>query len=232
MIRYATLLLTIPIFMLSATMPAARAADCPAPAGGLAVSQQQSLADGTLARSIGGAASPYLELLDASCHDVFRLGTTAPGRGAVADGPQVALRFLPLQVDGLPQPLLAVSIAAPGGSDTSFDTQLIAPLHRRWQPLLARPLQSLLEGGVYVGPLGGRLGTGVALWNFVWASSEAHVSPHRYTLRRLRWSGGRFVPLPTLTTRGKYSDPAAALREWKVDYADLTRGMPDFDKFR
>ena len=185
-------------------MPASRSARCGR--------EQQILPDGSQARSVSERpVGPYLEVLNAACKSVFRLGSTGGnGRRAVAR----SIRMWRCGSWRCWMPAACLSrcwrsgIAAPGGSDTSFDTQLIAPLHRQWQPLLARPAQSLLEGGVYVGSLGPRVGVGVAVWNFVWAPSEAHVSPHRYTLQRLRWATSHFVPLPPLTTRGKYTDPA------------------------
>lgn len=222
----------VPMLALLLLPGLARAAECPSAAP---VLQQETLEGGVLVRAAGGGkVSPYLEMLDASCHRLLRIGTSLSlrSRHAAMVDPDTKLRFRVLKLAGLPQPLVLVAVASPGGSDVSFDTQLVGRVGGHYRPLIEKPVQSLLEGGVYVGPLGPKLGDGVAVWNFVWANGEAHVSPHRYTLRRQRWTGSRFTDLPALTTKGKYTDPVAALAELHVDYKDAMREMPGFDQLR
>ncbi len=205
-----------------------RAAPCPPPARGSVV-EQESLPEGALVRVVAGPRlAPYLDILDRACRPAARLGTTG---GVSADATSV-LRFRVMRSAGLPQPLIVVVAASPGGSDTSFSTQLIAVRHGTYQALLARPVTSLLDGGVFVGPLGDGFGAGIAVWDFVWARSEAHVSPHRYRLQRERWDGARFRLLPVLTTKGRYTRPEPALAELGVHYEDLTRTMPGFEALR
>jgi hypothetical protein len=207
------------------------AADCPPQVPPALVAEQAVLPDGALVRAVAGPGlAPFLVILDPACHEVARLGTL--GGGDADPAGQSLLRFRVLDEAGLPQPLVVAVVASPGASDTSFSTQLIGARHGRYRGLLPRPVTSLLEGGLYVGDLGAGLGAGLAVWNFVWARSEAHVSPHRYTLQRYRWTGSGFTALATRTTRGKYSRPEAALAELRVAYPDLTAQFPDFAQFR
>lgn len=185
--------------------------------------------DGPLARAEAApGAEPRLVLLNRACHTLLTVGFG----GREAAGSDSLLRFRIASIGRFPEPLLIASLATPGGSDTGFETQLIGRVHGHWRALMPKPAASLLEGGVFVGNLGGKLGPGVAVWSMVWSRGEAHVSPHRYALERMRWTGTRFVSLPKRVTRHKYTTAAAALQELRVRYTDVTRTFPDFDKLR
>jgi hypothetical protein len=221
--------------MLAAWPAAAAPLRCAEPAAPFRVAQQQAVA-GFQVRALdapGSAKLPRLVFLDGRCHPVSLtvFGRPDPETQG-SDPPPHLLRFKVLSVAGMPDPLLLAVMASPGGSDTEFDTQVFAPEDGRFRALLPRAAISLLEGGIYLGDLGAGIGPGFALWTMAWAPGEVHADPHRYTLRRWRWTGQGFEALPTETTQQRYGDPAAALHELGVAYRDMTQDFPDFAKYR
>ncbi len=179
-----------------------------------------------------GRGLTRLEFLGPACRTL--LATTFGAREPEAQGPDAPphlLRFRAMHPEGFPDPVVLATLASPGASDVSFETRLFAVLGGRIRPLLSRPLGTLLEGGVYVGDLGDGIGPGLAVWTLIWGH-EPHVDPHRYALRRWRWTGREFAPLATLSTHERYGTPAAALHEFGVGYHDMAQDFPDFAGYR
>jgi hypothetical protein len=122
--------------------------------------------------------------------------------------------------------VLAVA-AATGGSDCAYEAIVFGSEHGKLSLWTPRDIDTLAEGGIYVGDLGGRRGYGLAVWNFIWGN-EPHVAPHRYavTLYRLNRKRMQFIKTADMATRAKYADDAAALRELKLTFPNLTRSIP------
>jgi hypothetical protein len=207
-------------------------AACPPPHAPAQVVQRQSVAGPSGAVEVragmGARTQPRLVLLDAACHEVL----SVPFGGQDVGDSGTQLRFRVETIHGFPTPLIIGTLATQGGSDTAFETELIGPVHGRFRKLLPKPAETLLEGGVFVGDLGGKLGPGIAIWRMIWGANEAHVSPHRYELQRMRWTGTSFHSVATRRTKRKYTSPAPALQELGVNYTDLTRQFADFERYR
>jgi len=122
--------------------------------------------------------------------------------------------------------VLAVA-AATGGSDCAYEGIIFGSERGKLSLWTPRNIDTLAEGGIYVGDLGGRRGYGLAVWTFIWGN-EPHVAPHRYavTLYKLNRKKMVFIKTAVLTSRGKYADDMAALRELKLTFPNLTRSIP------
>jgi len=134
---------------------------------------------------------------------------------AVLDGP-----------DKTSKAVLAVA-AATGGSDCALEAIVFGSERGKLSLWTPKTLDTQAEGGIYVGDLGGRRGYGLAVWDFIWGD-EPHVAPHRYKvwLYRLNRPHMKFYPVETLTTHGHYADDAAALRELRLTFPNLTKAIP------
>jgi len=227
------------VALIAGAPPLSSAEPCPGPEAPARIAQTASLdtSDGPIEiRAIeapGTSQPPRLVLLGASCHPLLSLALGGVGREDPGPEPfPRLLRFRIDRVDGLPRPLLVATGAVVGGSDTLFETQLIAHEGGEYRALLHTPVRSLIEGGFYVGDLGPRIGPGIADWGLLWSAGESRVGPHRWALHRKRWDGREFRELPTLTTREKHEDATSALRELGVHYPDMTRAIADFEPYR
>ncbi|MBO0726949.1 MAG: hypothetical protein J2P52_15200 [Blastocatellia bacterium] len=144
------------------------------------------------------------------------------------------LRFKVLSVKGLPHPLILAVAVAPGGSDTLFESSIIGAVNGEIRVLTQEPLTNNVQGGVYVGYLGRKWGTGAAVWNFLWEDG-AHYEPHRYEVELYPFNVKTmsFQKGKVLASRRKYADRGAgALSELRLPYGDLLKSIPITEKYR
>lgn len=169
----------------------------------------------------------------------FHLGTSDPeafkpdaGWGDSPIDPFV--RFRALDVEGLPRPLVFAVAVRPGGSDHTFETTLLGEAGRRLKVLTPEPLLTSIQGGVFVGDLGGARGRGVAVWVFLW-EDEAHYAAHRYEVRLYTYDARRtsFRRAAVLRSKGKHRQGADALEELGLPrYANLLDDFPALKDYR
>ena len=144
------------------------------------------------------------------------------------------VRFKVLETEGLPGPLVFAVAVKPGGTDHGFETNVIAEAGGRLKLLNASPLTNNIQGGVFVGDLGGGRGPGVAVWNFLWGD-EAHYGAHRYEVRLHPFDArtASFRRGRQLRTRGKHANGRDALAELGLPrYANLLDEMPSIAEYR
>jgi hypothetical protein len=160
--------------------------------------------------TVGGTQSEY-----------FRIAQGADGQM----NPTVHYAVLP-GPDATSRAVLAIA-AATGGSDCAYEAIVFGSERGKLSLWTPKTLDTMAEGGLYVGDLGGRRGYGLAVWNFIWGN-EPHVAPHRYRvwLYHLNRSSMKFYPTVTMTTRGHYADDGSALRELRLTFPNLTRAIP------
>jgi len=122
--------------------------------------------------------------------------------------------------------VLAVA-AAMGGSDCAYEAIVFGSDRGKLSLWTPKTIDTMAEGGLYVGDLGHGRGYGMADWNFIWGD-EPHVAPHRYQvhLYKLNRKTMKFYPTTTMTTHGHYADGTAALRELRLDFPNLTTTIP------
>jgi hypothetical protein len=161
--------------------------------------------------TVGGTQSEYFRIAQGSD------GTLNPTvHYAVLPGPDPTSRAV-----------LAVA-AATGGSDCAYEAIVFGSERGKLSLWTPKTLDTLAEGGIYVGDLGSRRGYGLAVWNFIWGS-EPHVAPHRYRVSLYHLNRRRMIfdPTITLTTRGHYSDDSSALHELRLTFPNLTKAIPN-----
>jgi hypothetical protein len=160
--------------------------------------------------TVGGTQSEY-----------FRIAQSSDG----TLNPTVHYALLP-GPDPTSRAVLAVA-AATGGSDCAYEAIVFGSERGKLSLWTRKTLDTMAEGGIYVGDLGSRRGYGLAVWNFIWGN-EPHVAPHRYRVSLYHLNRRRmiFYPTMTLTTRGHYSDDAAALRELRLTFPNMTKAIP------
>lgn len=121
--------------------------------------------------------------------------------------------------------VLAVA-AAMGGSDCAYEAIVFGSNRGKLSLWTPETIDTMAEGGIYVGELGGKRGYGMAVWNFIWGD-EAHVAPHRYRVWLYKLNSKmQFYKTATLTTHGHYADDMTALKELKLDFPNLTTTIP------
>jgi hypothetical protein len=154
--------------------------------------------------------------------DYFRVAKGADG----TLNPTVHYALLP-GPDPTSRAVLAVA-AATGGSDCAYEAIVFGSERGKLSLWTPKTLDTMAEGGIYVGDLGSRRGYGLAVWNFIWGS-EPHVAPHRYRvwLYHLNRHRMKFYPTITMTTRGHYADDSSALRELRLTFPNLTKAIPN-----
>ena len=161
--------------------------------------------------TVGGTQSEY-----------FRIAQGADG----TLNPTVHYALLP-GPDPTSRAVLAVA-AATGGSDCAYEAIVFGSERGKLSLWTPKTLDTMAEGGIYVGDLGARRGYGLAVWNFIWGN-EPHVAPHRYRvwLYHLNRRRMMFYPTVTMTTRGHYASDTSALRELRLSFPNLTKAIPD-----
>jgi hypothetical protein len=175
---------------------------------GLVLADQQGHV--LLNATVGGTQSEY-----------FRISQNSDG----TLNPTVHYAVLP-GPDPTSRAVLAVA-AATGGSDCAYEAIVFGSERGKLSLWTPKTLDTLAEGGIYVGDLGVKRGYGLAVWNFIWGN-EPHVAPHRYKvwLYHLNRSRMKFYPTATLTTRGHYADDTAALHELRLTFPNLIKAIP------
>jgi len=168
------------------------------------------------------------------------LGTSGPESYRPLDEPGVSLidpfvRFKPLNVEGLSAPLVLAVAIRPGGSDHTFETTLVGASGQSFRVLTPEPLLTSIQGGVFVGDLGGRYGVGIAVWNFLWEDSEAHYAAHRYEVKLYTFDARRslFRRAAVLRSKGKHKRGEDALAELNLPrYSNLLDNFPAIESYR
>lgn len=171
---------------------------------------------------------------------VFTLGTSAPETYRPLDEPGVSLidpfvRFMPLNVEGLPAPLVLAVAVRPGGSDHTFETTVVGAGGAGFRVLTPEPLQTSIQGGVFVGDLGGGRGPGVAVWGFIWGDDEAHYDEHRYQVKLYPFDArrGLFRRTASLRSKRKHGSAGDALEELGLPrYVNLLDNFPAIKDYR
>jgi hypothetical protein len=186
---------------------------------------------------------PRLEFAHAGTGRTLRtitLGTSAPETYRPLDEPGISLidpfvRFMPLNVEGLPAPLVLAVAVRPGGSDHGFETTLVGANGAGFRVLTPEPLLTPIQGGVFVGDLGGKRGPGVAVWSFIWEDTEAHYTAHRYEVKLYPFDARRgvFRRSTMLRSKGKHQRGEDALEELKLPrYTNLLDNFPAIESYR
>lgn len=125
--------------------------------------------------------------------------------------------------------ILAVAMFA-GGSDCGYEGIVLGDEDGRITNWTPTPVFTNVEGGMYLGDLGGRRGYGLAVWGFIWGKGEAHFQAHRYKIDFYRFDSisGKMVKTEELTTKNKYETEDQALGEFGLHYANFLRSTRDF----
>jgi hypothetical protein len=171
---------------------------------------------------------------------VFTLGTSAPESYRPLDEPGVSLidpfaRFMPVSVEGLPAPLVLAVAVRPGGSDHGFETTLVGERGASFRVLTPVPLLTPIQGGVFVGDLGGGRGPGVAVWSFIWDENEAHYAEHRYEVKLYPFDARRgvFRRATAQRSKRKHRSGEDALEELGLPrYTNLLENFPAIKDYR
>ncbi len=118
---------------------------------------------------------------------------------------------------------------SPGGSDCKYEGIVVGSVKGKLSVLTPKPVETLAEGGIYLGDLGSGQGYGLAVWDFIWGPSESHLDPHRYkvTLYRYDRAHFRFVPLRRVESKKRHGSYDEALSELGLPYSNLLSSIPD-----
>jgi hypothetical protein len=145
------------------------------------------------------------------------------------------VRFRALHVEGFPAPLVLAVAVRPGGSDHGFEATLVGEVNGRLKVLTPRPPPLVsLQGGVFVGDLGGGRGPGFAAWTFIWEDG-AHYDEHRYLVKLYPLGPGRagLRGATTMRSKGKHRRGADALAELGLPrYENLLDSFPAISDYR
>ncbi len=128
------------------------------------------------------------------------------------------MRFQAFNIRGLPNPLILAVAVAPGGSDSVYESYIIAPASGTFKLMTQGPLTNNDDGGIFIGHINKSFGFGLISWNFMWGD-EAHSEPHRYNIQIFSWDRRCqcFRYVKAFTTDKKYPG-------WQAAFADL--GFP------
>lgn len=145
------------------------------------------------------------------------------------------VRFMKLDAEGIPGPLIFAVAIRPGGSDHTFETTIIGESGARLKVFTPQPFLTPIQGGVFIGQLGGRRGLGAAVWQFLWGDDEAHYAAHRYEVQLYRFNPRTrsFVKGPALRSRNKHESGQDALVELGLPrYTNLLDNFPAITDYR
>ena len=171
---------------------------------------------------------------------IVNLGTSDPeSYRATADWGKSAMeafaRFMPLEAEGFPSPLVLAVAVRPGGSDNGFESTLVGETNGALRVLTPKPLVNYIQGGVFVGDLGRGRGPGAAVWSFVWGNDDGHYGAHQYDVRLYRYDRRRGVlrHASSLRSRRKHRSGADALAELGLPrYTNLLDNFPAIKDYR
>jgi hypothetical protein len=156
------------------------------------------------------------------------------------DEPGVSLidpfvRFRALDVEGLPAPLVLAVAVRPGGSDHGFETTVVGARGAAFRVLTPEPLLTSMQGGVFVGDLGGARGPGAAVWGFIWEDGEVHHASHRYEVKLYPFDARRgvFRRAAVLRSKQKHARGEDALEELGLPrFTNLLDNFPAIEEYR
>ena len=160
------------------------------------------------------------------------LGTSWPDRYVIHHDWGVMcprLRFRWLRMSGLPSPLILAAVMTPGTSDCGYLSVVISAVKGHLKVLTPEPLWTDVEGGVYVGDLGGGRGYGLVRWDFIWGH-EAHVDPHQFEVSIFHFDPAEslFKLERKIISKKKYATGGEFLaklglhcRNWLLDFPDF-----------
>jgi len=140
------------------------------------------------------------------------------------------LRFTVIEGMSPRSPLVVAVAMTPGGSDCKYEGIVVGTVKGKLTVLTPKPVETLAEGGIYLGDLGSGQGYGLAVWDFIWGPNESHVDPHHYKLALYRYdmAHSRFMLFKTVESKEKHSSYDEALSELGLHYSNLLRDFPDF----
>lgn len=140
------------------------------------------------------------------------------------------LRFRTVEASGLPSPMIMSVGIYHGGSDNGYYLTIFAEIDGKLRRLNDKPLTTAIQGGFYFGELNKKLGTGLAVWGFIWGQgiNESHYSYHRYRVDVYRIQGSRLVRTRNQETKKMYppDQNVKSLREFGIKGRDQRLGIP------
>lgn len=117
-----------------------------------------------------------------------------------------------------------------GGSDNGYYLTMFAERDGRLKRLNNKTLGTAIQGGYYYGKLNQKLGTGLAVWSFIWGHGigEGHYSDHHYLIEIYKVVGDRLVRLTRFRTKRMYQfdKGSDSLRELGIKVSDQRLGIP------
>jgi hypothetical protein len=125
--------------------------------------------------------------------------------------------------------ILAVAMFV-GGSDCGYEGIVLGDHAGEIEEWTQEPVFTNVEGGMYLGELGGKRGYGLAVWGFIWGKDEAHFQAHRYSVAFYQYDEqtAKMVKLEELITKGRYKSDEQALAELRPHYPSFLRSTRDF----
>lgn len=138
-----------------------------------------------------------------------------------------SLRFRVIHSPGSAGPVIMSVGLYTGGSDNAYFLTLFAEVGGKIVRLNTKPLFANVQGGFYFGYLNKRLGYGLAVWDFDWATG-AHYSEHKYAIDIYRISGGQLKRILHALSKREYdSDKGTdSLMELGIKAVDQRNGIP------
>jgi hypothetical protein len=161
------------------------------------------------------------------------VGTSSPNFYVIpaekwATNPRLRFKVL----DGMfpHSPIILAVAMSPGGSDCKYEGIVIGTVKGKLSVLTPKPVETLAEGGIYLGDLGSSQGYGLAVWDFIWGPNESHLDSHRYKVALYRYDRvhSKFVLFKTVESKEKHSSDDEALSELGLPYSNLLSNFPDF----
>jgi hypothetical protein len=138
-----------------------------------------------------------------------------------------SLRFRVMRSRGFTGPIIMSVGLFTGGSDNAYFLTLFAEVAGKIIRLNAKPVFANVQGGYYFGHLNKRLGYGLAVWNFIWATGP-HYSEHQYDLEIYRIHGTGLKRILKTISRKMYDSNkgAESLLELGIKAIDQRNGIP------
>jgi hypothetical protein len=134
----------------------------------------------------GKAAAPPEYRRKIQCMDSRGRMLTSVFIGEKGEPKKTGIELQKRSIPGLPDPLLVGVAASPHGSSTNWQIVLLALVEGKLKTLRTAPFEIWTEGGIFIGDLGGELGPGVAIWEFLW--DDCHACPSRFEVQFYPWS--------------------------------------------
>ena len=160
------------------------------------------------------------------------MGTCWPDRHVIHRALGVMCSRLPfrvMQAQVLPSPLILAVIMAGDGSDCGYESVVIGAVKGQLKVLTLEPLRTDIEGGIYVGDLGGGHGYGLVRWDFIWGH-EMHVDPHQFEVEIFHFDPAEsvFKLERKISSKEKYSTAGEFLSKLGLHCRNLLLSFPGF----